>query len=373
MFDEKFVFIITDRDRFFYLYCEALIEHLNLTGSDFVAIVIKTPGGSIERLKKVSGVTYVRHDSIDLALLNTAKNITSMSLSYLNSVFIDSLLKQCPELVDLYCIFITDDEFERWLNCFNEFGVLKESSKYKVTSSDINVLRVVKHMIGFKNVFGESVRNILGRDGIQWIDCGVVFDTLQSNRMSLFSVLAMNMGELNSENYTVSPRVLFRSKEYGLKGFLSWLRFLISSLKYDIHLVTFISRPSFIIFSELLRLCARVFFNAKVKVDYKMQTNSLSYTMGLLSCSHFILQDRGGASSARTFIKYACGSVIVKRNSHNDVFFHKGYGCDLTRYDDISEVIHLIKNDALKNKSNQERINMAEINSLARLSEFYRR
>ncbi|EKO3593980.1 hypothetical protein P0F00_003065 [Vibrio metschnikovii] len=374
MFLNKNVFIITPCDRFFYLYIDSLIVKSGLDLDEIVVIVIGVNNESLDGMIKYPNIKYVGEKSITIQTLGECNTITSISLSAKNSPFMEEIFLHFEGVSSKYFLLITDDEFERWSHCYNEFHCLKISKKYQICSSDLFVLEKTENMIGFKNIFHEKITDILGKD-INFIDCGLIFDTMPVSIMNKIEGVTYFDSITESDKKLAMrdiPRVLFRTKTYGLDGFIDWARLLLSSRReVEIHFVTFMSNPIFIIFSEIIRLYSKLFFKAKFKIDYNMHSSPYSYTMNLLGCSHLIVQSRGGGSTARTFIKFNGGIVLAEHDSHNHKFLSEGYAFDILTYQSISQVTDLIKNGEIRLSYNQCISQQKENESLSLLSNVY--
>src|SRR5690554_6817495 len=112
-FEEKHVFFISDRDRFFYLFGDALTSKLGLPAEKVVAIVLKSGRPPVSSPRLI-GVSYYSYADVAIESLFKAKSLTFMSLAKWNSSVVKQLISASDSFLEKINIFITDDEVDRW-------------------------------------------------------------------------------------------------------------------------------------------------------------------------------------------------------------------------------------------------------------------
>jgi len=348
----KHIFIITDIDKFFYLQANALIEKSKIKASSLCAIVIKGSGeDNFEKVKKVKGVEYIRYDEKIIDDIIQAKTITSMSLSSYNSWLINKLIKTDESILDKYYIFITDDEVDRWKSiCAKNGELIADDTKF-MTKDDVEILKKVKNMIALKIVFEPVISKILNRK-INFINTGVIFDTLEFKKHLQLEALLSGY-QVNNEF-----KILYGTKGVTKESIKEFYKF-VSKLKLNnkkISFVIFARHPLKIILLELIRLYLRIFKNKNFGINYLNHTDPLTYTCIVMSCSHIILQDRGGASTAKLFAKLGRGALCIKNNIHNSYFFEKGHNLEILKYNSIEHLRDLIMQRDVDLEKNSKQI-----------------
>ncbi|MDF5394157.1 hypothetical protein P3693_29520, partial [Vibrio parahaemolyticus] len=78
----------------------------------------------------------------------------------------------------------------------------------------------------------------------------------------------------------------------------------------------------------------------KQTVDVSVLTSlpPLAYTAVVMSCTHLVLQSRGGASTARQLMKWGQGKVYVAKGSHNELFFKDAQNVELCSFSTFDEL-----------------------------------
>lgn len=330
---EKHVFFISDRDRFFYLFGDALIAKLGLPAELIVPIVLKS-GMPPVNSPRLNGISYLNYEDVEIESLSEAKSLTFMSLNEWNSPIAKRLIDARGEFLEKIYIFITDDEVDRWKKNHEANGCLSEDLSLHISTSCIYVLERVVFFIAPKPYFHKKIHKVTGRNDVEFIDASIVFDVLPHQYSELIrSVFSDQIEYGGGEN-----RVLVGTKGYSWKDLLRFLNNpAFKKHSSSTHFFCFIS-PSRRVFVEIFGLYHRVFGRGFFNITYLSPMSPQMYNAMLASCTHLLLQDRGGASSARLFAKWGRGRIAVRRNSPNHVFLGECYGVDLYTYGHVNEI-----------------------------------
>ena len=90
-----------------------------------------------------------------------------------------------------------------------------------------------------------------------------------------------------------------------------------------------------------------------------------------MSCSHFILQERGGASTARQYVKWGQGDLCIYNKSSNYELFNDFFNVEIIKFNDFMNLIYGIKNRNIDIISNAKKIEIEEVRSLKILKEYF--
>lgn len=370
-FQNKHVFIIGDIDSFFYLHIDALIEKAGISPDLFCAIVLNySEKDNFDTLIKKDDVSYFKYSDSLLPKITQAKSITTMSLFSLNSNVVNKIINTKNDVIDKLFIFITDDEVDRWKYVNEKNGELVKDVKNLISSDDIHVLKKIRYVIAKKETFEPLLLKILGRK-IQFIDCGIIFDTLPVNSHDKLESLL-----LEHPNTTTSIRMLLGTKGVSIRTCLDFFIFnlmLPANIKTELSFIILNQSNSLIRYlMESLRILIKLTKRNAVQVNYFSNTDALTYTSIVMSCTHILLQGRGGASTARTYAKLARGIICVRESTHNCHFFEKSYKIDLIKYSSLSELaskIMISKHDLI---SNSEKLKKSELDWVDTFKKLYK-
>ncbi len=89
-----------------------------------------------------------------------------------------------------------------------------------------------------------------------------------------------------------------------------------------------------------------------------------------MSCTHLVLQPRGGASTARQLMKWGQGKVYVAKGSHNELFFKDAQNVELCSFSTFDELASSLGKQIDVN-ANASKINAEEQRSLQELATLY--
>ncbi|SDS66640.1 hypothetical protein SAMN05216198_2471 [Halopseudomonas litoralis] len=332
-FEGKHVFFIGDRDRFFYLFGDALISKLGLPAEKVVSIVLKS-GRQPVNSPRLTGVSYFNYADVEIESLSKAKSLTFMSLTKWNSPVVRRLISASDEFLEKIYIFITDDEVDRWKKNHAVNGRLVEDLKLDISGDCISVIEQVKFFIAPKAYFHEKIREISDRNDIEFFDASIIFDVLPH----CYSEMMRRVFCENLEYGAGGARVLVETKGFSWKKLFKFLKNPVFQQRSpDIQLFCFIN-PRRRLLVEVFRAYQKVIGRGLFNITYLAPMPPQMYNAMLASCTHLILQDRGGASTARLFAKWGRGRIAVRRNSPNHLFLEECYGINLYVYDRIKEI-----------------------------------
>lgn len=364
----KHVFFISDADKFFFLLADSLINKMSVPPSSIVAVVYKS-GRQPSKGKRLENVRYLNYDETLIECYSNAMTITFMSLLAWNSCIARALIDQNDSVLKKLFIFITDDEVARWRANFEEHGRLLPDPRKFISEDCIFTLKRIKNFICPEAYFKEKIAQVVGRDDLSFYNATIVFDILPCRYSRYMREIVMGSIALDGNK----KRILYKTKACGWKSFLFFLRIVFRSGSVDnADIYVFIDKyrrlPIFlyILFQRLL---------GKTNIDVIALSNVPPpvYNSLLAACTHIILQDRGGASTARVFLKWGRGEVLVKKDSPNHFFFEDAYGVDIKSYANDSELLEFIAAPIGKSvlSTNSQKLEQEEMRSLAVLSEIY--
>ena len=191
----------------------------------------------------------------------------------------------------------------------------------------------------------------MDRDDIKVLNCSIIFDVLPYKSSSY---LFKSLKPIGNKESTSELRILVGTKGCELSFFLSLLKVLSkrkSKINSDISLLVFqrlrnrIIIDTFLLFGKLLKL-------KPVNVTYLSKMPPHLYTATVASCNTVLLQDRGGASTARLFCKWGRGTVLLRKNSPNYFFFKDVYNIDFLSFDCIEEIEKVLNSNIVDVKKN---------------------
>ncbi|MBE8578960.1 hypothetical protein [Vibrio sp. OPT18] len=370
MFKDQNVFFITKSDRFFYLYADALINKANIAPECIKVVVFDcVDNGSID---KVPGVDYLNYDENTLSSLDEARTITFMSLNQVNSTMVRNVIDYSAALLKKTYIFLTDDEIDRWHRSIDKHGKIVPSKKLAIAQNDIYVSERIINFIGHEKTFYERITSALQRADIEFVNAGVIFDTLPT---SITQSLEKTIVEGNKW-ITKEKRVLVGTKQKSIS--FSEIKALLSEFcnqneaenyKFTIfwHKKNRKQRILLDIFISYLRHIKR----QTLDVSYVTAISPVAYTSLIMSCSHLILQRRGGASTARQYIKWGQGTLCTSTGSPNDFGFKEALGLDIISYSSTKELVTSIVENRNNVEENALNMTREEARSIAELQQVY--
>ncbi|WP_417436014.1 hypothetical protein [Idiomarina abyssalis] len=362
----KNLFFISNRDKFFKLQADSLVNKAGVRKDSIIAIVFEVDK-EIE-VTKIDGIEYVDFNVSDLNLMMEAKSFTFMSLNNWNAPIAEALINKDKRILQKLYIFITDDEVERWKINYQKNKCLTEDFNSNISKSCISVLQNVKNFIAPVPYFKELILKVLDRKDVEFINCSIIFEILPFEQSQL---LRESTGRDESYLKNNKKRVLIGTKSYKIIPFLKVLndfnRYQKSSGE-AVELLVFqnlLNRfliDAFLLVRKLLRL-------KNTNVTYLSEMPPHLYSSLIGSCDYILLQDRGGASTARVFAKWGAGALLIKYGSPNYYFFKDVYKIDFISFDEKLKVSERIRHENLDTHSNSCKIIEEERRSI----EIYRK
>ena len=364
-FEGKHVFFISDRDRFFCLFGDALIAKLGLRAENVVAIVFKTDRQPM-RSTRLAGASYLDYEGVEIDTLSEAKSVTFMSLNRWNSPIARRLIEADEKYLEKIHIFITDDEVDRWKQNYSANGKLIENLGLNISDNCIYVIERVMYFIAPKAYFHDKIREVSNRKDIIFLDASIIFDVLPHTYSEMMRTIFCE----NLEFGAGGARVLVETKGFSWKKLFRFLNNpVLQKRSSNMQFFCFIN-PRRRLLVEIFRAYSKFLGRASFNITYLAPMPPQMYNAMLASCTHLILQDRGGASTARLFAKWGRGRIAVRRNSPNHIFLEECYGIDLYLYDQ-EEAIDESFFDDFDSVASARKVCAEEQRSLSVLSSVY--
>ena len=367
--DNKHVFLVSNTEVFSPLYLDALLYKANISPESICVVYFKNNGSVVEEPNKIDGISYISISDADETVFINAKTITYFSLSALNSFYVRKVLELDSNIKEKCYMFITDDEVERWLKCIDQYGCIKPDEKLLISENDVWVLGQQQCFIALDATFRSKLKRVLERTDIRIVDSGVVFDTLPTHcAEQVESALRLDPSNKGKRIMLGSKPNAFKYKE--LKSLLN--AFVSQGVHKSYKFIVMWPKQQW---RKRVLLDLYLFYLRKIKkevVDLSVITSlsPLAYTTLVMSNTHLVLQPRGGASTARQFIKWGQGVVCVASDSHNDQFFCDSQSVELLRYSTYSQLIEQLERE-VDVVGNANKIKSEEQRSLDVLAELY--
>ncbi|MDF2153924.1 hypothetical protein [Vibrio sp. CAU 1672] len=365
----RHVFLVSSSDYFSPLFLDALICKAGVNAQSLCVVVFGINGADETFTKTVDGVTYLAYQIVDKSIFINALSVTYFSLSALNSKPVRQVLELSPTMKDKAYMFITDDEVDRWLACQKKHGNLVPDPHFNLTQDDVWVLSQQCRFIALKSAFQDKLARVLGHQDFCAVDASVIFDTLPTKAAEALAI------SVATESSNRKPTILLGTKPSAFK-FRDVKALLNAFIDRGLH-----TRYKFIVmwpykqWKKRVLLELHLLYLCKVKkqiLDLSIITSlpPLAYTAMIMSCTHLILQSRGGASSARQLMKWGQGKVCVAKNSHNELFFKDAQAIDLLSFVTFEELADNIDKH-IDVEGNAVKINQEEQRSLTVLAALY--
>jgi len=364
-FENKHVFIITDIDKFFYLNADAYINKVGISADRLCAVVLQT--GSVDRfneLQFVEGVMYERFSEDVYAHVFKADTITSMSLMSYNSWFVHKLIEMNSSILDKLYLFLTDDEVDRWRIIFAKHGKLVPDLQLYFTDHDIAVLSVIKNVIAVPSTFKPLLKDIFKHE-VNYVDVGCVFDILPSYESSLLKKILPN------SSLQGAFKILWGSKGVTRRSFHELLQFMWYVKVKNTEINVFTRNPFQVIAVSIVRAIINVVSKKGLTVICLNHMDPLSYCSMVMSCNYFVLQDRGGASTAQLYLKWGRGIVCIRQKSHNSEYFKSGLRVNFIEYNTVKDLWNDIVTNKISIKENSEQLYSLENQWMPRYKDLF--
>ncbi len=361
-FSNKHVFIISDRDIFFNLFADALVQKCNVSPNDIIAIIYNFGGNS--SLVKHPQFNYIEYEKVVIKEVSSALTITSISLNSKSAEIIKGISENCNDLWNRFHIFITDDEVDRWNKNLDKENRLLVNKNQEIDENVLLVLNRIENFIVTEKYFKNILENILSRKNFKIVNASFIFDILPISQSELIKQT------LSDLNYQKQNRLLLGSKGFSLLDVFNFIRKNYKSL-INLQVVLFPGSLNRRIIIDLYLTFLKFIYKKPLDFVYLGKLNSITYNVMIASCNYFVLQDRGGASTARLYVKWGSGRLLIKKGSPNERYFSEVYNIDCLDWE--SKSLSFL-NDEIENKiifENSLKVKEEEERSIIILQELY--
>ena len=337
-FINKHVFIISDRDIFFNLYADALVQKCNVNPNDIIAIIYNF-GGNSSQIKHAQ-FNYIEYEKEVIKELSSALTITSISLNSKSAEIVKAISDFCNSFWNRFFVLITDDEIDRWRKNSNKENRILVNRDQEIDENVLLVLSRVENFIVTEKYFKNILENILNRRNFKIVNASFIFDILPISQSELIKQVLINL------NYQKQNRLLLGSKGFGLIDVFNFIRKNYKSL-INLQIVFFPGSLNRRIIVDLYLILLKFIYKKPLDFVYLGKLNTITYNVMIASCNYFILQDRGGASTARLYVKWGCGRLLIRKGSPNERYFSEVYNVDSLDWE--SKSLSLLDNE-IENK-----------------------
>jgi hypothetical protein len=364
-FSEKHIFFCRDMDTFINLFVDSLICKLNLNKDDLLIIVIPTKDRY--PFNKALDVKYIDYKYECHADYAKAKSLSFISLNNTNSIVINEIIQTSDDVIKKLFILITDDEVDRWNKNFNENFSLDEDFNQNISKEVIKSLSYNLNFIMPQEYFYPILSKIINLEKKNIVNSSIIFDILFTNE----SKKLHNKVKATPKR---EKKILLGSKP-GSFGFRASVKILNSFCKANMnkdHIFVCFNEGRHKIALMLFVVFTKVFRGLKLQIEFFERADPETYNLMISSISFFILQDRGGASTARVYAKWGCGTLCIMKGSPNANMFSKVFKINFIDFNKYSDIASMIKtnyyNEVLEN---QAKVIEQELESIKALSKIY--
>ncbi len=360
----KHIFICIEYDNFVQLFIDALVSKTKLNKDDFAIVII--PLEPISSFNKVLDIEFIDYKDDLIPHLTNAKSLTFISLNNWNSGVLNKIIDHDNKIVSKINIWITDDEVYRWIKNFKKNSFLKQDESQHISSEVIKALSYKFNFImPHKYLYG-VLSKILNMDETNFVNASTVFDILLTDQSEkLFQIVNSTLKD--------DKKILLGSKANSF-GFRATTKIINSFYKLKM-----INEYKFVCLNQGLHKIAlilyviymKIFKKISLKLEFFPTTDALTYNSMVSSISYFILQNRGGGSTARTFAKWGCGVLFVMEDSPNSQILKDVFKIDSISFEKYAEIANKINNHQINIQQNRIKILDEESRSLEVLSKIY--
>lgn len=212
----------------------------------------------------------------------------------------------------------------------------------------------------------DLISQILNRN-VNIINASVIFDILLTEQSE-------KLFQIAKSTTRTQAKILIGSKanSFGFKAAVKILNSFYKLKLIDKYKFVCLNQGRNKIALSLFILYMKIFKKTNLQLEFFPTSDSLTYNSMLLSISYFILQNRGGASSARNYAKWGCGVLCVMKDSPNFKTFKDIYEIDLLSFKNFNEIANKIKNSQhIDVQYNRKKIIDEELRSIDILSKTY--
>lgn len=368
LYKGKNLFFISNIDKFFKLQADSLINKVGVSKESIIAIVFESDRKA--DINKIDGIQYIDFDLSDLNLMVEASSLTFISLGRWNAPIAEQLINKDKRVLSKLYIFITDDEVERWRKNYEKNNYLAEDLTLNTSKSVLSVLQSIKKIIAPEPYFKELILKVINRRDIEFINCSLIFEILPTKSSKLLKESIETDKVYLKLNNT---RALIGTKAKGFKiiPFLRIFNDFSRNQKY------FGNKVELLVYQNLYSrfLINAYLFTRKIlkiknsKITFLSEMPPHLYASLIASCDYIFLQDRGGASTARNFVKWGGGVLFIKDRSPNYYLFKDVYKADFITYDKRLKISDRLRQKNIDLISNSNKIVEEENRSI----EIYRK
>jgi hypothetical protein len=362
IFKDKHVFLISSSDIFFNLYADALVKKCNINPNQILIVVFKSDG--IQKLVKQHQFQYIEYDKKIAKELSLACTITSISLISRTAEVIKEIHNDCMNFWQKYHLLITDDEVDRWQNNLNKENGLVVNEKNEISKDVLFVLFKVENFIVTEIYFKQILQTILRRDNFNIVNASIIFDILPTSQSEKISDVLVSL------SYPNSNRILLGSKGFGIKDVFKFLWKNHRTLR-KMQIVFFPISLNRRIIIDIYLFFLRIICRTHIDFIYLSRLNAITYNVMVASCSYFVLQDRGGGSTARLYAKWGCGRLLTRKGSPNDKVLSEVYNINCLDWEKETFCFLNTENEAKIILDNSENVLREENRSIQILRELY--
>lgn len=360
----KHIFICIEYDNFVQLFIDALLSKTKLNKDDFAIFII--PLEPVSTFKKALDIEFIDYKDDYIPHLTDAKSLTFISLNNWNSGVINKIIEHDNKVISKIFIWLGDDEVERWKKNFDKNTYLKEDESQHISSYVIKALSYDINFIMPANYFYDVLSQILNKN-INIINASIIFEILPSDQSE-------KLFQITNSIIKGDKKILLGSKANSF-GFRATTKIINSFYKLKM-----INEYKFVCLNQGLHKIAlilyiiymKIFKKITLKVEFFPTTDALTYNSMVSSISYFILQNRGGGSTARTFAKWGCGVLFVMEDSPNYEIFKDIFKIDLLSFENHNEIANKIENSQhIDVQHNRMKVIEEELRSIDNLSKIY--
>lgn len=362
------IFMVCADDDFIYYYLDTLIYRANVKKENMKVIVID------ERFpeRKVDGVKYELYDKSNLKEYSSSKTITFISLHSSNSKYMRDLFEFDLDLACKVHVFLTDDEVARWCFSIEKYGRVKSGKMFSTNKDVLFCLKYIKNFIKHEAVFRTKLSNVLGRNDIYFTNADGCFSSLPCAMSDELEIILKKSNDWSGKEKKIL--IGTKQKSFSIKNIIRIIWSFCRKGKgeeYKFLIFSHKKQRKERIFLDIVLIIFRHLLRQTINISYVTALSPFAYTSLVMSCSHMILQPRGGATTARLFMSWGQGVVCVPENSPNAIGRKLAYGVDLIEFNSFSGLVDGVMEDNVDVRKNAILVKEEEKRCWGRLGELY--
>ena len=371
-YSEKHVIVGKSNHVFTNLYIDVLVTGCGLQSSRFVFLTLDDEDNFT--LPAYIKIPIVSYNKADVEAISLSSSITFLSFTIFNSYVCRDLYDLDSSTIERMYVFLTDDEVARWKKSIKRFGQIMPCEELRIGEDDIYMLPFIKNFITNGGAFRRPLEKILRRSDFNIIEARDPFSTMPVVHTKLFGeILAQNTVHDVQEN-----KILLGSKRgcFNLVEVIAFINgLLVSRISNKYKIILFVDPSNKIqrIIIDMYCIFIKFFAKSIIDISYYSRTNSLVYTCIIMSCSHFVLQGRGGVSSARTYLRANRGLVCVKKGTPNALELEHGLNLGVIKYDSLFTLGKSLERFSISVETNTEVMKKDLSTSYRNLTQIYYR